>query len=222
MNKVFTLDFFQTGSNIEGKYCAIAKNNKIIDCYENENIKGVVKQDTVYLDFNGFYDSGSSGKALVYKKDDNLVWSIISSKGDIYAPKYAVLNYGKLKENKTVEIDINNVSKCDYGNNCSCIENNSSKSIYDDSLIITCEFKEQTFADVYNSVYKSEKDLQKFLIKNLPNETYLYTNDDTFSTDYKITSDSISVYISQENGGFEFLFKKKGDTIIFKKHAFPG
>ncbi|MCR1024158.1 hypothetical protein NQT66_05030 [Cellulophaga baltica] len=222
MNKVFTLDLIQRGSVVEGKYCAIAKNNKIIDCYKNDNLKGIIIKDTVHINFNGFYDSESSGKAILYKKGDNLVWQITSTIGDVYAPKYAELYYGKLKENKTEEKNSTKVSTCDYGNNCSCIENKSGKSLYEDSLIITCVFKEQTLEDVYSSVYNSQEDLQEFMTEKLPNESHLYSDNATFSTDYKITSDSISVYISQENGGFEFLLKKKGNTIVFEKHAFAG
>lgn len=223
MNKTFELTLSQNGSIIEGKYCAIAKNNKILDCYDNNNIKGSIQRDTAYLNFKGFYDVNSFGKAIIYKNKDKLIWKITSKKGDVYAPEYAELNYGKL-ESEIVSIEkANKVSNCKYGNGCSCKENDSQKSIYEDSLIITCSFEGNSIKEVYSLVYNSEKDLQKYLMPELPKESFIYsTNDNSFNTEYKLKEDSLSVYISQENGGFEFIFKLKDDKVVLEKHAYPG
>lgn len=229
LNKTFTLDLNQVGDELKGKYCAIAKNNTKMDCFYKDstnNIFGKIKGDTIFIDFKGHYDIKAYGKGVLYKKGEFLVWKIIEQQGDIYAPNYAELKKGKL-ENRKKEIETSSnrsssETSCLYSENCSCKENQSGKSIYEDSLQITCNFRDNSFAVVYKAIYEKETHLQKFLLKELPLKSKLHSDSETFSTDYKISTEKISIYISQENGGFEFILKDKGNKIIMEKHAFPG
>lgn len=56
------------------------------------NVTGIIAADTAIVDFTGFYDVKAKGKAKLYLRDGLLVWETISTKGDIYVPKNAIMN----------------------------------------------------------------------------------------------------------------------------------
>ncbi|MDO6758769.1 hypothetical protein Q4566_01045 [Tamlana sp. 2_MG-2023] len=228
LNRVFTLDLIQTGNVLTGKYCAIVKNGARIDCYyrdKTNNINGTVKGDTIFVDFVGHYDQSATGKAVLFKKGNALVWNITESQGDIFAPKYAELRKSELESKKEHFESLDKQksgSSCLYSINCSCEENNSGKSIYEDSLQLTCRFTNMSFEEVYEAIYKTETNLEGFLLSNFPEKSLIHTDSETFSTDYKIEENRVRIYISQENGGFEFILKQEGGKIVLEKHVFPG
>ncbi|CAA0149706.1 hypothetical protein [Tenacibaculum maritimum] len=227
LNKVFTLDLKQKENKLNGKYCAVAKNGARIDCYYKDstnNITGIKKKDTLYIGFKGHYDQASSGKALLYKKGNLLVWKIIESNGELYAPKYAELKKDEIKtkqSSNSVAISKNS-TPCYYSNDCSCKENKSGKSIYEDSLLRTCIFENHTFESVYQSIFEKEGSLKEFMLSELPKNALVHSTSPSFSTEYKIEDNKVTIYISQENGGFKFMLTKKVNKIILEKHAFAG
>jgi hypothetical protein len=93
LNRTFELNLVQKNNIIKGQYCAVARGGGKIDCNDKEinNILGTVKDGIAYLEFTGFYDSKARGKAKLYLDNKNLVWEILEVKGEIYAPKKAVL-----------------------------------------------------------------------------------------------------------------------------------
>lgn len=102
LNKIFELNLVQNKNIIKGQYCAVAKGGRKIDCSDKKinNISGVIKDNIVFVDFTGFYDTKSKGKAKLYFDDDkNLVWEILEVKGEVYAPKKVVLKGDVKKEN---------------------------------------------------------------------------------------------------------------------------
>ncbi|WP_309609201.1 hypothetical protein [Flavobacterium sp.] len=93
LNKTFELNLVQNNDIIKGQYCAVAKGGRKIDCNDNKsfNITGKIKDKIAYVDFTGFYDPKSKGKAKLYFDNGNLVWEILSVKGEVYAPKKVIL-----------------------------------------------------------------------------------------------------------------------------------
>ncbi|WP_395076121.1 hypothetical protein [Flavobacterium sp.] len=93
LNKTFELNLVQNKDIIKGQYCAVAKGGRKIDCNDNKafNITGKIKDQIAYVDFIGFYDPKSNGKAKLYLDNGNLVWEILSVKGEVYAPKKVIL-----------------------------------------------------------------------------------------------------------------------------------
>jgi hypothetical protein len=93
LNRTFELYLVQKNNIIKGQYCAVARGGGKIDCNDKKtnNISGTVKDGVAYVEFTGFYDSKARGKAKLYLDSKNLVWEILEVKGEIYAPKKAVL-----------------------------------------------------------------------------------------------------------------------------------
>ncbi len=97
LNKTFELKLMTTKDNITGQYCAVAKGGRKIDCNDKivYNIKGKIKNHVAYVDFKGFFDLKSKGKAKLYFNRENLIWEIISVEGEVFAPKKATLKLAK-------------------------------------------------------------------------------------------------------------------------------
>lgn len=93
LNRTFELNLIESKNRLIGKYCAVARGGRKIDCDDESinNIVGVIKNNIAYVDFKGFYDLKAKGKAkLYYNKSGDLVWEIINSSGEYYAPKTAI------------------------------------------------------------------------------------------------------------------------------------
>lgn len=93
-------------NGIIGKYCNIAYNGNRIDCSpdDEKNIAGVLKNDTLYLKFTGFYDESAYGEAKLYKENDScLVWILGKSKGDFYLPEEAMLKRPPLQHEDNMD-----------------------------------------------------------------------------------------------------------------------
>ena len=101
LNKTFELKLIAEKDIIKGQYCAVAKNGRKIDCNDkiSYNITGKIKDDIAYVDFKGFLDTKASGKAKIYFDGQNIIWEIISIKGEVFAPKKATLIPMKSYEN---------------------------------------------------------------------------------------------------------------------------
>jgi len=101
-DETFTLDLEVTKNNeIIGSYCNITQNGNRIDCSpdDDKNITGILKTDTIYVKFKGFYDEAASGEAKLYKENDScIVWILGKCKGDFYLPKKAKLKKSLLQQ----------------------------------------------------------------------------------------------------------------------------
>lgn len=94
LNRTFDLRLVFDGSTVRGQYCAIARNGGKIDCRDEEefNMEGTLKGDTAIVSFKGFFNTKAKGKARLYLYNNQLIWEILESAGEIYAPKQAALD----------------------------------------------------------------------------------------------------------------------------------
>ena len=94
-NQTFHLILKKTKQNsVIGYYCSALESGSRIDCStENvNNIRGIFKNDTLYLSFYGFYDDHARGKAKIYKqKNSDVVWKLMECKGVFYLPEKVLL-----------------------------------------------------------------------------------------------------------------------------------
>jgi glutaredoxin len=91
-NKTFSLHLNQNKDSITGYYCSLSRNGNRIDCFDekDENLKGKVDNDTLYIDFTSSFND-KTGKAKLYFKGKKLYWSITKSEGEIYLPSNILL-----------------------------------------------------------------------------------------------------------------------------------
>lgn len=139
LNKTFELNLVQNKDIIKGQYCAVAKGGRKIDCNDNKvfNISGKIKDNIAYIDFTGFYDIKSKGKAKLYFDNGNLVWEILNVKGEVYAPKKAVLKNDSNKKNSVEGVYV--LKSCDNARFKIKIEKKDSNffyMVYDKNKII--------------------------------------------------------------------------------------
>lgn len=101
-DETLTLDLeLMKDNEIIGEYCNIAYSGNRIDCAPNnkKNINGILKNDTLFLKFKGFYDEGARGEAKLYKENDScIVWILGKSEGDFYLPEEARLKRSTLEQ----------------------------------------------------------------------------------------------------------------------------
>lgn len=95
--ELFTVVLQQSGNEIKGQYCAIAKSGGKVDCEVEEtfNINGAIIKDKIIADFFSFFGSPKhlGVVEILIKNDSTLEWTIIKSpKSEFYAPKNAVLH----------------------------------------------------------------------------------------------------------------------------------
>lgn len=84
------------------------ENGNRIDCSDKDedNINGVLKGDTLFLNFYGFYGKNSKGSAKMFRgQDKSITWELGNCKGVFFLPlKVSLVRTDKNKnENKTVE-----------------------------------------------------------------------------------------------------------------------
>jgi len=96
---IFNINIMNDSNNdIIGNYCSISRYGSIIDCStekDDNNITGLFINDTIYINFNSFYDQHGYGKAKIYKKkndNDILIWELGECSGNIYLPLSAILH----------------------------------------------------------------------------------------------------------------------------------
>ncbi len=140
LNKTFELKLIAEKDIIKGQYCAVAKNGRKIDCNDkiSYNITGKIKDDIAYVDFKGFLDTKARGKAKIYFDGQNIIWEIISIKGEVFAPKKATLIPMKSDENNVEGLYV--LKTCENSRFKIKIEKNSggySFLIYDKNKIIS-------------------------------------------------------------------------------------
>lgn len=98
----------KTDTTVIGHYCSIMENGNRIDCSDKDedNINGVLKGDTLFLNFYGFYGKNSKGSAKMFRgQDKSITWELGNCKGVFFLPlKVSLVRTDKNKnENKTVE-----------------------------------------------------------------------------------------------------------------------
>lgn len=82
--------------SISGRYCAVSRGGRKIDCVEAgdpDNISGYIKNDTAYVRIKGSFDPKASGNAIIYFKNNVLVWEFLNgnTNGEFYLPLRAEL-----------------------------------------------------------------------------------------------------------------------------------
>lgn len=97
LNRTFDLTITDNKGKIKGNYCAVARNGNKIDCSNVNNISGMILNDTLNVSFSGIFDKKAKGRAEIYFLNDSLVWSIIQSEGEIYAPKKCTLTKSEIE-----------------------------------------------------------------------------------------------------------------------------
>lgn len=95
----FSLHIKIKGDNLTGRYCAIYRNGKKIDCSTSEesNIFGKTYKDkSITVNFNSFFGA-KFGIATITNENDNLIWRIKKAPqgGEFYAPNSATLHLAK-------------------------------------------------------------------------------------------------------------------------------
>lgn len=73
----FTMDLFQTGNHVTGKYCFITNNGDRIDCAENDdddNIHGDIKNGVADIKFESTFDGKGTASAEI--KNNKLIYTI--------------------------------------------------------------------------------------------------------------------------------------------------
>jgi hypothetical protein len=93
----FSLDLKQTGKQLEGQYCAVARNGNRVDCDDerNPNLNGTLTAsgDAVIVRFSSFFGA-KGGRAELRKNSGHLIWHILEAPhgGEFWAPKDAILD----------------------------------------------------------------------------------------------------------------------------------
>ncbi|MFK2516835.1 hypothetical protein ACIXSV_20165 [Bacteroides fragilis] len=164
-DETLTLNLESTKNNgIIGKYCNIAYNGNRIDCSpdDEKNIAGVLKNDTLYLKFTGFYDESAYGEAKLYKENDScLVWILGKSKGDFYLPEEAMLKRPPLQHEDNM----------DCNDKLSLLITSSLNYVTDQNLndlkaVIDRQDKNEYYVRLYNKFTTKDISLIKLNIEN--------------------------------------------------------
>lgn len=172
-DETLTLNLELTKNNgVIGQYCNMACNGNRIDCSpdDEKNITGVLKKDTLYLKFTGFYDESAHGEAKLYKENDScLVWILGKIKGDFYLPEEATLKRPPLQyednRNCNDKLSLLITSSLNYV---------TDQDLNDLKAVIDRQDKNEYYVRLYNE--STMKDVS-FIKLNIENETLIdYTD----------------------------------------------
>lgn len=172
-DETLTLELDSTNNNeVIGKYCNIANHGDRIDCSPNDgkNVSGVLKNDTLYLTFTGFYDESAHGEAKLYKESDScVVWALGKNEGTFYLPDEV-----KLERNRPRQED-----NRDCYEKLSLLITSSLNYVTDQDLNeLTAVIDRQDKNDYYLRVYNKSTAKNVSLVKlNIENKTLMdYTD----------------------------------------------
>lgn len=110
--------------SIYAQYCAVYNNGNKMDCDFDDinNVKGVIKKNKVFLEFNSFFGAKKGKAELLITNNSNLKWIITKApKGEYFAPDNAILSIknsvDKVSEKTNIislPISIDKISILDY------------------------------------------------------------------------------------------------------------
>jgi len=91
-NMEFYLQLNQKKDSITGFYCSSSRNGNRVDCFDekDQNIKGKIDNDTLYIDFKSNFND-QIDNAKLYFKDKKLYWKITKSEGLNYLHSEMIL-----------------------------------------------------------------------------------------------------------------------------------
>lgn len=106
----------KTDTTVVGQYCSIMENGNRIDCSDKDedNVNGVLKGDTLFLNFYGYYGVGSKGSAKMFMvQNKSITWELGNCEGTFFLPlKVSLVRTYKSEDKEKIIETTDNLETC--------------------------------------------------------------------------------------------------------------